>query len=126
MLRWLVFALGLIALSGPVLPGPTLTQQASGTTSRLISVSPVNERIVWASGANGTFLKTVDGGNTWRSGVVPGADSLQFRDVEGVSAGVAYLLSIGPGQQSRIYKTVDGGERWTMQFQNQDAKAFYD
>jgi photosystem II stability/assembly factor-like uncharacterized protein len=126
MLRWLVFALGLIAIPGSMSPGPTLTQQVSGTTSRLISVSPVNEQIVWASGANGTFLKTVDGGNTWRSGVVPGADSLQFRDVEAVSASIAYLLSIGPGQQSRIYKTVDGGERWTMQFQNQDAKAFYD
>ena len=126
MLRWPALALGLTAIPGPVLPGPALTQQASGTTSRLISVSPVNERIVWASGAYGTFLKTVDGGNTWRSGVVPGADSLQFRDVEAVSASVAYLLSIGPGQQSRIYKTVDGGERWTMQFQNQDPKAFYD
>src|SRR5436305_781301 len=83
-------------------------------------------RIVWASGAGGTFLLTLDGGRTWRAGVVPGADSLQFRDVEGVSAKVAYLLSIGPGSESRIYKTSDGGQQWSLQFQNQNPKAFYD
>ena len=64
---------------------PTLTPQNSGTTQGLIAVSPVNKRVVWASGRGGTFTVTTDGGATWRSGVVPGAESLQFRDVEGVS-----------------------------------------
>jgi len=58
--------------------------------------------------------------------VVPGAEALQFRDVQGVSDRVAYLLSIGNGTDSRIYKTVDGGATWTLQFQNQDPNAFYD
>jgi photosystem II stability/assembly factor-like uncharacterized protein len=57
---------------------------------------------------------------------VPGAESLQFRDVEGVSDTVAYLLSIGPGSDSRIYKTTDGGRTWSQQFQNQDPAAFFD
>lgn len=105
---------------------PTLTPQQSGTTNSLIAVSPVNRRVVWASGRNGTFVVTTDGGETWRAGVVPGAESLQFRDVEGVSAKVAYLLSIGNGPDSRIYKTTDGGETWTLLFQNQDPNAFYD
>jgi photosystem II stability/assembly factor-like uncharacterized protein len=107
-------------------PGPTITRQTSGTSARLISVSPVDERIVWASGGGGTFLITTDGGKSWRAGVVPGAETLQFRDVEGVSAAVAYLLSIGPGPNSRIYKTSDGGQHWSLQFQNQNPKAFYD
>jgi len=51
---------------------------------------------------------------------VPGAETLQFRDVEGVSAKVAYLQSIGDNPTDfRIYKTVDGGATWTMQFRNQ-------
>jgi photosystem II stability/assembly factor-like uncharacterized protein len=59
--------------------------------------------------------------------VVPGAETLQFRDVEGVSAKVAYLQSIGSNPTDfRIYKTVDGGATWTMQFQNQNPAAFYD
>ena len=106
---------------------PRLTPQDSGTTQGLIAVSPVNKHVVWASGRGGTFAVTTDGGATWRAGVVPGAESLQFRDVEGVSDRVAYLLSIGAGAGDfRIYKTIDGGASWSHQFQNQDPSAFYD
>jgi photosystem II stability/assembly factor-like uncharacterized protein len=109
-------------------PGqPTLAPQTSGTTQLLIAVSPVNPQVVWASGGGGTFVVTTDGGAHWRSGVVPGAESLQFRDVQGVSDKVAYLMSIGNNPSDfRIYKTVDGGAHWTMQFQNQLKGAFYD
>jgi len=109
---------------------PTLTAQNSGTTNGLIAVSPVNSRVVWASGRNGTWVRTTDGGKTWKAGVVPGAETLQFRDVQGVSEKVAYLQSISPTGtvpgEFRIYKTVDGGATWTMQFQNQNPGAFYD
>ncbi len=121
-----------LLLAGAVLgapkpqPGPTLTPQASGTTSRLQAVSPVNSQVVWASGVDGTYALTTDGGATWVSHVVPGAETLQFRDVEGVSAEVAYLLSAGVGTDSRIYKTEDGGATWSIQFQNTDPNGFYD
>jgi photosystem II stability/assembly factor-like uncharacterized protein len=108
---------------------PTLTPQNSGTTNGLIAVSPVNPQVVWASGRNGTFTVTTDGGNTWNAGVVPGAELLQFRDVEGVSAKVAYLMSIGVSGDPtdfRIYNTVDGGATWTLEFVNQLPGAFYD
>jgi photosystem II stability/assembly factor-like uncharacterized protein len=105
---------------------PTLTPQQSGTTNRLQAISPVNARIAWASGVGGTFTVTTDGGATWKAGVVPGAEELQFRDVEGVSDRVAYLMSADTGTASRIYKTEDGGATWTLQFQNHDPSAFYD
>jgi photosystem II stability/assembly factor-like uncharacterized protein len=105
---------------------PTLTPQNSGTTNRLQAVSPVNSDVVWASGLGGTFAVTTDGGETWKAGVVPGAETLQFRDVQGVSRKVAYLLSSGTGTDSRIYKTVDGGVTWTMQFQASNPNDFYD
>ena len=116
-----------LAQRGSNIHQPTLTPQNSGTTQGLIAVSPVNSRVVWASGRGGTFVRTTDGGETWKAGVVPGAETLQFRDVQGVSEKVAYLSSIGsnPGD-FRIYKTEDGGATWTMQFQNQTVGAFYD
>ncbi|HEX2217836.1 MAG TPA: hypothetical protein VHG35_03480 [Gemmatimonadales bacterium] len=105
---------------------PTLTPQRSGTSSRLQAVSPVGEHTVWVSGVGGTFAVTVDGGETWRAGVVQGADSLEFRDVEGVNERTAYLLAAGPGDRSRIYRTDDGGRSWALQFTNRDTSAFYD
>jgi photosystem II stability/assembly factor-like uncharacterized protein len=106
--------------------GPTLTPQNSGTTNRLQAISPVNSQVVWASGVGGTFVRTIDGGKTWEAGVVAGAEALEFRDVQGVSEDVAYLLSSGSGTDSRIYKTENGGQSWTLQFENQDPNAFYD
>jgi photosystem II stability/assembly factor-like uncharacterized protein len=105
---------------------PTLTPQESGTTSRLQAVSPVNSQVVWASGVDGTYARTTDGGETWVSAQVPGAETLQFRDVEGVSADVAYLLAAGVGTDSRIYKTEDGGATWALQIQNTDPAGFWD
>ena len=100
--------------------------QSSGVSVRLRGVSAVSGSVAWASGERGTFLRTVDGGRTWQSGVVPGAEELDFRDVDAFDAETAYLLAIGPGDKSRIYKTTDGGRRWELQFTNNRPEAFFD
>jgi len=106
---------------------PTLTDQSLPNSRVLfIGVAPVSGQVAWLSGSRGTWARTTDGGATWETGVVPGADSLQFRDVHAISATTAWLLSIGNGPDSRIYQTTDGGRNWTEQFRNSDPKAFYD
>jgi photosystem II stability/assembly factor-like uncharacterized protein len=115
-----------VATTADAVTHPVLRPQRSGTLNRLQAVSPVTDQIVWASGVGGTFVRTTDGGRTWHAGVVEGAELLQFRDVHGVSASVAYLMAAGPGSDSRIYKTVDAGETWELQFQSELASAFYD
>src|SRR4029077_7512190 len=47
---------------------PKLTPQNSGTTQGLIAVSPVDSRVVWASGRGGTFVVTTNGGKTAGAG----------------------------------------------------------
>ncbi len=88
-------------------------------------VSAVSRKIAWASGTHGTYVRTIDG-HTWISGQVPGAESLDFRGVVGFSADEAFLMSSGPGEQSRIYHTLDAGGHWTLQFTNTNPKAFFD
>ncbi|HEX6693778.1 MAG TPA: hypothetical protein VF035_03640 [Longimicrobiales bacterium] len=112
--------------SAGVPPQLTQEEQISGTRALLIAVSVIDENVVWASGASGTYVRTTNGGATWQAAKVPGADSLQFRDVHAVDANTAYLLSIGNGTDSRIYKTTDAGATWTKQFQNTDPAAFID
>ena len=106
---------------------PTLTPQESGTTQRFFAVSPVNARVAWASARGGTYALTTDGGRTWISRQVPGGETLEFRDVEGVTDKVAYLMSAGEGSANRIYKTEDGGKTWTLQAQaGPDPRNFWD
>jgi photosystem II stability/assembly factor-like uncharacterized protein len=113
-----------LALQTP--PPPEWLPQTSGVTARLRGVSAVTDTTAWASGTSGTVLRTTDGGATWRRVRVPGADALDFRDVDAIDARTAFVLSIGPGDSSRIYKTSDGGETWDERFVNPDPKGFFD
>ena len=112
--------------SGHPLALPTLTTQRSGTDAQLIGLDAVDDRIAWAAGSGGAWVRTEDGGETWVTGVVAGAESLQFRDVHALDARTAWVLSIGNGPDSRIYRTDDGGATWALQFQAVDERAFYD
>src|SRR5580658_1513106 len=100
--------------------------QTSNTTASLRGVSAVNERVVWASGSGGTYLRTTDGGTNWNAATVPGAESLDFRGIRAIDERTVFLMSIGSGDKSRIYKTTDAGEHWTLQFTQPDPAGFFD
>ena len=104
---------------------PHWSTQSSGVTARLRGVSAVSERVGWASGSGSTVLRTNDGGTRWQKLTVTN-DNVDFRDIDAVNAETAYVLSIGNGPASRIYKTSDAGATWTLQFKNENPKAFLD
>jgi len=106
--------------------GAQWRQQDSGTRAQLRGVSAVSADVAWASGEKGTVLRTLDGGTTWTRVGVPGAETLDFRDIQAFDPKTAFVLSIGEGEKSRIYKTRDGGKSWQLQFTNKDPRAFYD
>ena len=103
-----------------------LSEQDSGTRALLQAVSPASRSVVWVSGHDGTYARTMDGGRSWRTDVMTGAENLQFRDVEAFDSLSAVLMSAGPGDLSRIYRTDDGGKVWRLQFQADDPAAFLD
>lgn len=105
---------------------PHVVEQESGTGALIQAVSAVDSNTVWVSGHDGTYARTLDGGRTWHPAVVPGADTLQFRDVHALDAHTGWLLSAGPGELSRIYHTDDAGASWTLQWVNAEPDGFYD
>ncbi len=105
---------------------PVLTAQSVATRQLLQAVSVVSNDVVWVSGHGGTWARTEDGGATWTAGVVPGADSLQFRDLHALDAKRVWLMSAGTGPASQIWYSDDAGKNWTQQFRNGSSKAFYD
>ncbi len=113
------------AAAAPIAP-PHWDLQPSGTVARLRAVSAVDARVAWASGSGGVVIRTVDGGRTWAICGPVEAAGLDFRDIEAFDAETAVVLSIGPGDRSRIYRTADGGATWSLQFANADPRAFYD
>jgi photosystem II stability/assembly factor-like uncharacterized protein len=121
-MKVLVFAL----ILAPIAVAPVWQVQKSGVTARLRGVSAVTAQVAWASGSGNTILRTEDAGTTWTKLTNPTTDKLDFRDIDAVSDRTAYVLSIGGGTASRIYKTADGGASWTLQFTNQDPDAFFD
>lgn len=109
-----------------MLTDPSWEWQYQDSTAFFIGIHAVSESTVWAAGANGRVVRTADAGATWSTMFVPGADSIQFRDVHAFDDMNAFVLSIGNGTDSRIYKTSDGGESWELSFQNEDKNAFFD
>jgi photosystem II stability/assembly factor-like uncharacterized protein len=104
----------------------TWTPQTSSTTASLRGIAAVSDHIAWASGTGGTYLLTTDGGSTWKSAQVPGAEALDFRDVHALDERTAWLMAAGTGDKARMYRTTDGGAHWTLQFTNPDPTGFFD
>lgn len=101
--------------------------ERSGSTASLRGIHAVSANIAWASGTNGTVLRTLDGGQSWQPcGVPAGADKLDFRSVWAWDGDHAMAMSSGPGSESRLYSTHDGCRTWSLVFTNPDADGFWD
>ena len=113
---------------------PWWSVQTSGLDTNLRGVSvKLNEGIehglhytVWASGSNGVILRSTNDGGTWKQLSVVGGGDLDFRDIEAFDVDTAYVMSSGDGDKSRIYKTIDGGKTWKLQYSDERPGFFLD
>ena len=98
-----------------------------GGSADLRAISPVSARVAWASGSNGTVLRTTNGGRSWQSVGPAGTSALEFRGLKAFDRNHAVLMSIGnaPGD-FRTYLTADGGRHWRITNRNANPQAFYD
>jgi hypothetical protein len=101
--------------------------QDSHSTASFRGIHSLGKGIAWASGTQGTVLRTVDDGKTWQAcAVPPDAEKLDFRGIQAFDAQTAIVMSSGKGDLSRLYKTVDGCKTWKLVFSNPDKEGFWD
>ena len=104
----------LLATLSPPVPTGTWTEQTSGITTALYSVSAIDNNVAWIGGAAGKVIKTVNSGSTWTNA----AGNLPVQDVYciyGFDANNA-VLTTSPSTGTFIYKTTNGGTNWTQVF----------
>jgi photosystem II stability/assembly factor-like uncharacterized protein len=103
-------------------------KQAVNTDANFRSVCAVSDKVVWIGGSKGTFLRTIDGGKTWGTKQVPGAETLDFRDVHAFDAQTAILMSAGEAEKgnAKFYRTIDGGKSWEIVYQTTQKGIFFD
>lgn len=97
--------------------------QDSGVEMSLRGLSAVSDRIAWASGSSGTWVRTIDGGASWQHGQIPGAETLGVRDIQAFDELTAVALTIAsPG---RVYRTHNGGVDWELVFEDDRREVFF-
>jgi photosystem II stability/assembly factor-like uncharacterized protein len=120
--------LGLVLLATPASVSAQWSYAASGTTAELRGLTVPTSNVVWASGARGTVVRSLDGGLTWTADTVPGAATLDFRSVFAFNDGAAIIASAGEAEkgQANIFATGDGGRHWHKTWSTEQAGVFLD
>jgi photosystem II stability/assembly factor-like uncharacterized protein len=101
--------------------------QDSHTTASLRGIHSIGNGIAWASGTEGTILRTTDDGTTWqRCATPPDAETLDFRGIQAFDQNTAIVMSSGKRNLSRLYKTTDACKSWKLILTNHDKDGFFD
>ncbi len=98
----------------------------TNSTASLRGLAAVSKKVCWASGSEGTVLRTTDGGETFRN-VPPSYEkykTLQFRDIHAFDQNSALIISAG--LPAVILKTKNGGKTWTETYRNETQGVFFD
>jgi photosystem II stability/assembly factor-like uncharacterized protein len=123
MLRLFASFLITLPLTGQARPAWQLAE--SGTTASFRGISQAGGT-VWVSGTRGTVLRKTGNGAWTQCSVPPGAEKLDLRGIWAFDGSRALALSIGPGEQSRVYRTTDRCATWQQVMMNKDPKGFWD
>src|SRR5438874_13081544 len=101
------------------------TIQDSHTTADLRGIHSIGNGIAWASGTEGTVLRTTNDGKDWQHcATPPDAARLDFRGIQAFDTSTAIIMSSGKGPLSRLYKTTDACQTWKLVFTNPDPEGF--
>ncbi len=114
----------LIIAVSPRLSAQKISILTSGTKTSIRGLSVVSDKIIWASGSNGTVAKSIDGGKTWQWITVKNFEKRDFRDIEAFDKNTAIIMAIS--EPANILKTTDGGKTWKTVFTDSTKGMFLD
>ncbi len=117
-----MFFLPLIICSQVI--GQKIDSLTSGKMTSIRGLSVVDDRICWVSGSNGHVARSSDGGITWKWMIIKGFEKRDFRDIEAFDGVTAIIMAAG--EPANILKTINGGETWTVVYENNKTGMFLD
>ena len=97
----------------PPVPTGSWSEQTSGLTTALYSVSAVTNAVAWVGGAGSKVLRTTNAGQNWvnAAGDLPTAQDVYC--VWGIDVNNC-IITTSPAAGTYIYKTTNGGTNWTQ------------
>lgn len=91
------------------------SEQTSGVTTQLTSVSVIDDNFAWVCGYSGRVLRTSNGGLNWISvNSAPIPTTLDLHTIFGLDSVTA--LVGGSGTSSFLFRTSNGGANWVQVF----------
>ena len=86
-------------------------------SSSLIEIDIPNAETIWANFqlgiyVNNDYIRSADGGVTWRSGTVTAANGTGFSNLMPLDSSTCYATFFGDTAKLGVYKTVNGGTTW--------------
>lgn len=126
--------LALLAVPLHPLPAQHWNAMQSNTLAEFRGLFAPNARVVWAAGKGGVVAHSADGGGSWTVDSIPGAANLFLIAVHAEDASKARVAGTAfeGASLARIYRTLDGGKHWQLQYENAvkgvflDGMAFWD
>jgi hypothetical protein len=110
----ILFVLSLMLICSLVTYSQTWTEQTSGITSAINTVSAVDNNVGWIGGNTGEVLRTTNGGTTWTNVTGSPIGTNGVYAICGIDANTC-LVSTSPGA-TFVFRTTNGGANWTQVF----------
>ncbi len=112
---WMVGEKGTILFSKD--GGKSWTEQVTDTKADLQTLFFMDNYTGWVAGKKGTILKTTNSGNTWQK--IKLEEKASIKSVVFINNKNGWICSKKP---SAIYSTIDGGNTWSTQFNDEQIK----
>jgi photosystem II stability/assembly factor-like uncharacterized protein len=115
----------LLMLIAPAVAAAQWTAVDAHTKASFRGLSVAPDGTIWLGGTHGTVLRSTDAGASWSTDTVPGAGNFDFRGMAAIDAYTAYAM-VAHADTGRIYKTVDQGRTWQLQYRAERSGVFLD